>query len=115
MAQRKLKTFVHAVERDDKGNETNNAVFGPNDDVPAWAQKAITNPDVWADDSDEPEEPQAAQSDSFPVMDGETPSTDRPRGNASRDAWTAYANDQGVEVSDDMTRDDIVAAVDAKA
>ena len=112
---KKLNTYVHAVARDDQGNVTKSGVFGPNDKVPDWAVKAIENPDVWTDDSDdEPAEPQAAQSDSFPVVDGEMPTADRPRGNASRDAWAAYAAGQGVEVTADMDRTAIVAAVDAK-
>lgn len=55
MAKR-LITTVHVIERDDKGNETNRGVFGPDDTVPAWAEKAITNPYVWegaeAEDAD---------------------------------------------------------------
>jgi hypothetical protein len=59
---RRLNTYVHAVERDDRGNTTQAAVFGPDDEVPDWAQTAITNPDVWADDEDagpaaEPDKP----------------------------------------------------------
>lgn len=91
---RKLNTYVHAVERDDKGNTTQSAVFGPDDDVPSWAQKAITNPDVWDGEADEPTTLEA------------------PAGNASREKWAAYAEQEGVEVEDDMTRDDIKAAVD---
>ena len=49
----KLKTYVHVVERDDKGNVTNEGTFGPDDDLSKkenrWVAKAITNPDVWAD------------------------------------------------------------------
>jgi hypothetical protein len=40
----KLKTYVHV--RDESGQ---NFVFGPDDNIPAWAEKAITNPNVWAD------------------------------------------------------------------
>lgn len=112
---KKLKTFVHVVDRDDRGNELHNATFGPDDTLPEWAVKAITNPDVWADDGDEePVEPQAAQSDSFPVVDGEVPTADRPRGNASRDTWADYASSQGVQVTHDMDRAAIIAAVGAK-
>jgi hypothetical protein len=43
------------------------------------------------------------------------PSGDQPpktgRG-SSRDAWVAYADSQGVAVDDDMSRDDIIAAVE---
>jgi hypothetical protein len=31
---------------------------------------------------------------------------------SSRNAWAAYAADQGVDVDDDMTRDDIIEAVE---
>lgn len=48
---RKLNTYVHAVERNDKGEITNQGVFGPDDDLSkpenAWVENAITNPDVW--------------------------------------------------------------------
>lgn len=94
---RKLNTFVHAVERDDKGNTTNSAVFGPNDTVPGWARKAITNPDVWDGEDGDEEEDDASE---------------RPAGNASLEKWAAYAEAQGVTVTEDMKRDDIVAAVD---
>ncbi len=90
---RKLNTYVHAHAVDDKGN-VQSQVFGPDDEVPSWAQKAITNPDVWDGEADEPS-----------VLEA-------PAGNASRDKWAAYAEQEGVEVEDDMTRDDIKAAVD---
>lgn len=95
---RKLNTYVHAHAVDDKGN-VQSQVFGPGDDVPDWARKAITNPDVWADGSegDESDEPGLLE---------------RPAGNASRDTWAAYAAQERVEVEDDMKRDDIIAAVD---
>jgi hypothetical protein len=95
---KKLKTFVHAVERDEQGTTTNSAVFGPDDTVPAWARKAITNPDVWDDGEDDGDD------------DGDL--SERPAGNASREKWAAYAESQGVAVTEDMKRDDIVAAVD---
>lgn len=34
-------------------------------------------------------------------------SVERPAGNASRDEWAAYAEAQGVDVSDDMSRNDL--------
>ena len=52
---RKLNTYVHAVEKDDKSNVTNSGTFGPDDDLSkpenGWVEKAITNPDVWEDDN----------------------------------------------------------------
>lgn len=41
---KKLATTVHVA--DDNGTMH---VFGPGDEVPGWAEKAITNPDVWED------------------------------------------------------------------
>ncbi|WP_346536952.1 hypothetical protein [Micromonospora sp. DPT] len=43
---RKLNTTVHVA--DDNGTMH---VFGPGDEVPGWAEKKITNPDVWEGDS----------------------------------------------------------------
>ena len=42
---KKLITTVHVA--DDNGTMH---VFGPGDEVPGWAEKAITNPDVWEGD-----------------------------------------------------------------
>ena len=39
---KKLTTTVHVPDE----NGTMH-VFGPGDEVPGWAEKAITNPDVW--------------------------------------------------------------------
>ena len=90
---RKLNTNVHAVTTDKDGNLLSQ-VFGPDDEVPGWARKAITNPDVWDGEDDEPT------------------TLEVPAGNASREKWAAYAAQEGVEVEDDMNRDDIKAAVD---
>lgn len=49
---KKLKTYVHV--RDDRGVSHE---FGPDDDLPGWAEKAIENPDVWAGDGDDETEP----------------------------------------------------------
>jgi len=38
----RLRTYVHVQDKDGES-----VVFGPDDVVPAWARKAITNPDVW--------------------------------------------------------------------
>lgn len=93
---RKLNTYVHAHAVDDKGN-VQSQVFGPDDDVPAWARKAITNPDVWEGEADESDEDDLLE---------------RPAGNASREDWAAYAAQEGVEIEADMKRDDIKAAID---
>ncbi|WP_143545207.1 MULTISPECIES: hypothetical protein [unclassified Rhodococcus (in: high G+C Gram-positive bacteria)] len=40
----RLSMFVHVA---DKNGDIH--AFGPDDDVPAWAVKSITNPGVWAE------------------------------------------------------------------
>ena len=42
---KKLNTSVHVTD-----TEGNSGTFGPDDDLPAWAEKAISNPDVWAEE-----------------------------------------------------------------
>ena len=98
----KLNTFVHVVELDSEGRQTGRAaVFGPDDDLPGWAVKAITTPDVW--DGDAP-----AGADE-PDSGGEPPRSGK---GSSTEAWQKYAASLGVEVPEDASRDDIVAAVD---
>lgn len=63
MSQKKLKTFVTVQRRDDAGVLTGETgTFGPNDKLPDWAAKSITNPDVW-EDGDElmPDAPASGQ------------------------------------------------------
>lgn len=100
---RKLNTFVHVVARDDEGNQTNAGVFGPDDTLPAWARDAITNPDVWAESPEGDEDGSGEQ--------GRPPTSGAGSG---RDAWAAYAASLGVDVTDDMDRGAIIAAVDAR-
>lgn len=112
----RLNTFVHVVELDADGKATGQAaVFGPDDDLPDWAVAAITNPDVWA------EAPELQQDSELPPPGSGDPDVPPPppspkappRGGAGsgRDAWVAYADASGVEVTDDLrTREDIIAA-----
>lgn len=44
----------------------------------------------------------------------EAPAVERPKGNAGRDAWADYARAHGVDVTDEMGRNDIRDAVVAK-
>jgi hypothetical protein len=94
---RKLNTFVHVGENR----------YGPDDDVPDEVSAQITNPDVWADDT---------QPRSLTPVAAERVLVDRPPtsgAGSGRDAWAAYANGQGITVTDDMDRTAIIAAVDA--
>lgn len=74
MAKR-LTSTVHVVDKD---GETQ--VFGPSDQVPAWAWKQITNPAAFTDDeSGEPEpDDDAAQRSGRRAYRSDDPS---PRGN----------------------------------
>lgn len=109
--------------------------------VPPWAAERITNPDVWASDGPDVGEVPAPTPDSetdtdtdvvedeiepqeAPVAtDGDDEDLDaEPDGvparpplagkGSSRAAWAAYARSLGIQVDDDMGRDDIVDAVD---
>lgn len=98
---RKLNTFVHV--HDENGAAQ---IFGPSDDLPDWAANAITNPDVWADRGEAApvDEPEA------PVGDGPPP---KGGGGSGAPAWREYAAKHNVEVADNASRDDVIAALDA--
>lgn len=74
----KLSTYVTVY--DDQGN---GRTFGPRDDLPGWAEKKITNPDVW--DGALPGHIDAPQSDDSGAPDGR----------ASREKWVDYARSKG--------------------
>ena len=98
-------------------------VFKPGDTLPTWAEKLVTNPKVFeSDEDDAPEvDTEADQGDGDQVSDQGSGQGDQgnqegadpnaPRGNASREAWAEYAVGRGVEVTGEMTRDDIRDAV----
>lgn len=92
----RLNIFVHVVELEDDGAVGRSGTFGPDDELPDWAVRAISNSDVWAQAPDRV-------------------AADRPRGNASREVWFVYALDRDIEVNSEMSRDEIIAAVDAAA
>ncbi|MBF6411040.1 hypothetical protein [Nocardia farcinica] len=92
----RLNSYVHCY----KGHEVH--VFGPGDDVPEWARKQITRPELWD------EAPQV-------TVDGETSDPadgPPPQGGAgaSRQRWADYAASNGVQVQDDWKREDIIDA-----
>jgi hypothetical protein len=103
---RKLKLWVHV----------DGVAYGPDSHVPQDVAARIVNPKAWAaEDSDDTPEPAAAVVSTPPPVDVvEDPN--RPRGNASRPDWAAYAASLNppVEVTGAMHRDDIIAAVDAR-
>ena len=78
------------------------AAFGPDDDVPDWAASQI-GPHAW-----EPEpEPEPERE---PEPEPEPPP--RSGKGSGRDEWAAFAAGK-VDVGDDMSRDDIIAALEA--
>jgi hypothetical protein len=59
-------------------------------------------------------EPEVVEAEPEAESDLEPEDQAPPRAGAGsgRDVWAAYAESQGVEVTDDMTRDEIIAAVE---
>lgn len=85
----KLKTYVHVHDADGVSH-----AFGPDDTVPGWAEKAITNPDVWAD---------------APASESE----DAPEGDPD-DSWTlkelkAYADANDVDLDGAKSKADVLS------
>jgi hypothetical protein len=57
---KRLNTYVHVVEVDKDGMALNGGrreTFGPSDDLPDWAEKSISNPDVFDGGKDEGDAP----------------------------------------------------------
>lgn len=99
---RRLTTYVHVAERDEQGNPGRSQIFGPGDKVPDWARAAITNPDVWDGEDDEPTEtPERVKR------------PNRAGAGSSVEAWRAYADQERITIPDGAGRDEIIAAVEA--
>ena len=103
---RRLARFVYVA---DAAGRTHG--FGPGDTVPAWAAQRITNPAAWADPpvADDPPSAFPAGRSAQQVAAGPPP---RAGAGSGRAAWAAFAAGK-VDVTDDMRRDDIVAALQA--
>jgi hypothetical protein len=96
----KLNTYVHVHDKDGISH-----AFGPDDTVPEWAEKAITNPDVWAD-KPESDEGGDGEGDEFPEGD-------------ITDKWTvnqlkAYAKAEDIDLGDAKSKADILAKIAAE-
>lgn len=122
---RKLATHVHV---NDEHGVTR--VFGPDDELPAWAVEAITNPKAWAGDEPaqafgtetgiaavppapadrEPPAPPAG-----PAQPAATTAAVPPRSGAgsSLAAWQEYATTVGFDPSTAKNRDELIAQLDA--
>lgn len=96
-------------------------VFGPDDDVPAWAAERIRNPKAWAADASAGPEVVVTAPAKVPVGESAAGLPDNgqsaipPKGGpgSGRDAWAAYAAVNGVTVDEDAGRDDVIAALEA--
>lgn len=114
--------------------------YGPDKPVPDDVAKKITNPDVWADDDTDTNADDQADTNREPTAPGTPPkpespqvttdpssgdgggqadadgdgdgTTARPAGNASREAWATYASKREIDVTGQMGRDEIKAAVE---
>lgn len=103
---RKLAGFV-AVYKDDGSVH----YFGPDDTVPSWAEKKITNPVAWADGI--VADPAPSGESDYPAI--ETPAIPKKSGRGSGlEAWQEYATASGFEYEDDATRDDLIEALAAE-
>lgn len=82
--------------------------FEPGAEVPDWAARKISNPNVWDGDApvfeDEPQEGELSEDEvDAPARSG--------RG-SGLPVWKAYASSLGIEVPADATRDDVIKLVD---
>lgn len=105
MSGTQLAAYVHV--RDLAGRT---AVFGPGDDVPAWARKQITNPKAWG--VVEPADSSQAEV-SAPAGVGVIEAPPRSGRGSGVEAWRAFAERKGVDVDQDATREDVIAACEA--
>lgn len=90
--------------------------FLPGTNPPKWARDLILNPKAWSDSDDGPTlndaEPTAAAEE--PTDESETSAIPPKSGKGSGvKAWRAYADTVGFETDDDITRDEIIAALEA--
>lgn len=93
----RLATYVHVTDEDGQSH-----VFGPSDEVPAWAAKRITNKKAWAE---------APETDDGEPSNGEPPRSGRGSG---RDAWAAYAAEHGAEAPEGASREEIIAELEER-
>lgn len=86
-----------------RGDNFQLVTFPAGSTPPAWAQAQISNPKAW--------EGSEAPSASAPEPPGDGPP---PKGGAGsgKDAWAAYAASKDVDVDQDATRDEIIAALE---
>ncbi|WP_406337373.1 hypothetical protein [Streptomyces sp. NBC_00649] len=90
---RRLIAYVHVA----------GVAYGPGDEVPPEVAKRI-GAHAWADDDQDADDDQAPAASEAPPRSG--------RGSGI-EAWRAFAEQHGVDVAEDATRDDVIAACEA--
>ncbi|WP_405375981.1 MULTISPECIES: hypothetical protein [unclassified Microbacterium] len=111
---RRLNTYVH-VHVDGISQ-----VYGPEDKIPGAVAALITNPAVWegadaeeVDDADKvpaPQEPEEVPAEAAPADAAKIPPKSG-RGSGVP-AWRDYADRNGFEMDDDVTREEIISALE---
>jgi hypothetical protein len=104
---------------------------GPHGDIVSWAPNAIVDVDDGDEDAvafyrgfvkagiaevlEEPKSTKATSAVTSAATGGndELPPPPKAGPGSSRDAWVEYAERLDIEVTDDMTRDEIIAAVES--
>jgi hypothetical protein len=106
----KLNTYVHVHDEDGISH-----AFGPDDTVPDWAAKRITNRDVWAEAPAAEDEAgsDAAGANAGESDKGEPETVEIPEGDITED-WTvkqlkAYAKAEDIDLGDAKTKAEILA------
>lgn len=108
----KLNTYVHVHDQDGISH-----AFGPDDTVPAWAEKAITNQSVWAEaptpGEEAPANPEGSESEGGQSEGSESETVELPEGDITED-WTvkqlkAYAKAEDIDLGDAKNKAEILA------
>lgn len=107
----KLNTYVHVHDKDGISH-----AFGPDDTVPEWAEKSITNESVWAV---APAKEQATDQDDGSGDGGDSDNVEIPEGDIT-DKWTvkqltAYAKAENIDLGGATAKKDILSAIAAAA
>ncbi|MFI6465672.1 hypothetical protein [Streptomyces sp. NPDC050538] len=104
--KQQLVAFVHVR---DVGGRT--VAYGPGEDVPAWARKQITNPKAWG--ALEPADHSQVEAPPPPGAGGALDAPPRAGKGSGVEAWRDFASRKGVDLDQDATREQIIAACEA--
>jgi hypothetical protein len=97
-----LVSTVHV--RDEKGTSH---VFGPDSDVPEWAQRKITNAAAW-------DEAPVFEDADDELTESELNEPARSGRGSGLEVWAAYAKSLDITFPEEATRDDLIKLVDEK-